>query len=153
MSLILATGTNLGDREENLLKAKNLLSQYFTFIAQSRIYKSPAIEYEDQPEFFNQVLEFKTPSGIPTEIMDQILNIERELGRERDIPKGPRIIDIDIIFWKLDQISEPNLSVPHPAWQDRSFVALPLQDLPYFQTLKKSFIIPTKFNNTATPIS
>jgi len=153
MSLILATGTNLGNREENLLLAKNLLSQNFKFIAESRIYTSPAVEYLNQPDFYNQVLEFEIPKFSPTDTMEKILLIEAQLGRKRDIPKGPRIIDIDIIFWKLDKISSDNISVPHPAWQDRSFVALPLQELPYFQTIKKSFIIPTKFNNTASPIS
>lgn len=153
MSLIVATGTNLGDKISNLNQAKRILQENFDFIAQSRIYSSPAIEYTDQPEFYNQVLEFKIPPLSPKQTIDKILSMEKSLGRKRDIPKGPRLIDIDIIFWETQKIDIQGLVVPHPSWNERSFVTLPLQELPYFQTIKKSFIIPTKFSNTATPIS
>lgn len=153
MSLIIATGSNLGDRAKNLLEAKETLSQYFKFIFESRIYSSPAIEYLNQPDFYNQVLEFEIPGSSPAETMDLILSIELQLGRKRDIPKGPRTIDIDIIFWKTEEIHTKNLTVPHPAWDQRSFVTLPLQELPYFQEIKKRFIIPKQFTNTATPVA
>ena len=57
MSLILSTGSNLGNREEHLVKAKELLSKNFSFIAASNIYQSPAVDYLNQPDFLNQVLE------------------------------------------------------------------------------------------------
>ncbi len=153
MSLILATGSNLGNREKNLERARKKLNEYFSFIAQSRIYESPAVDYENQPDFYNQLLEYKIPDLEPSKTMELILNIEKSLGRIRDKPKGPRLVDIDIIFWGTQTINIKNLKVPHPSWQARSFVALPLQELPYFQTLQKSFIIPMNFNNTAKPIS
>lgn len=152
MSLILATGSNIGDKKSNLDSALKLLSEHFNFIAKSRIYHSPAIEYLNQPDFFNQVLEFEIPKLTPQQTIALILKIEKDLGRTRDIDKGPRTIDIDIIFWKTDKISSDNLTIPHPAWSERSFVTLPLAELPYYETIKKSFIIPNKFDNSAEPI-
>jgi len=152
MSLIIATGTNLNNKLENLHQAKTLLSEKFEFIAESSIYTSAAIEYLNQPDFYNQVLEFKTPELTPSTILTIILEIEKLMGRVRVIDKGPRIIDIDIIFFGLVEISLPDLIIPHPAWSQRSFVVKPLQQLPFYQTLKKHFIIPTEFNNIATPI-
>jgi 2-amino-4-hydroxy-6-hydroxymethyldihydropteridine diphosphokinase len=152
MSLIIATGSNLKNKKKNLLQAKNQLCKYFDFVAESQIFSSPAIEYLNQPDFYNQVLEFKIPSLSPQETLKVTAQIEYELGRKRDIPKGPRIIDIDIIFWDLDKINQPNLVIPHPAWSERSFVVEPLQQLPFFSKIQNHFIIPKEFKNSATPI-
>ena len=152
MSLILATGTNLGKREQNLSLAKIELDKNFSFIAQSRIFESPAVDYEEQPDFYNQLLEYDIPKISPAETIKLILEIEEKLGRFRDIPKGPRLIDIDIIFWATKAVNLDNLTIPHPAWNKRSFVVYPLKDLPYFKTIEKSFIIPKSFSNTASPI-
>lgn len=152
MSLILATGSNLLDRKENLENALKILKTKFKFIAASNIYTSEAIEYLDQPEFYNQVIEFEIPLFSPQEVLKIINTIEAQLGRKRDIPKGPRIIDIDIIFWNLDNINTDTLTVPHPAWEQRSFVSLPLQELPYCEKIKKKYIIPNSFSNSAFPL-
>lgn len=152
MSLILALGSNLEDKLSFLALARAKLNEHFVPIAESRIFKSEAVDYLNQPDFFNQVVEYKIPKIPPVEVMEIILKIELELGRTRKISKGPRTIDIDIIFWGLEKINETNLTVPHYAWCERSFVVLPLKDLPYYQTLKKSFIIPNEFNNSANPI-
>ena len=153
MSLILATGSNLNDREENLRQAKIELSKYFSFIAESSIFTSPAVDYLNQPDFLNQVLEFKLPTNkSPEEVMQKLLEIETSLGRKRDIPKGPRTIDIDIIFWQLKEHNSQTVTIPHPSWQDRSFVVLPLHDLPFFSQIQKHYIIPNKFNNFAKKI-
>lgn len=152
MSLILATGTNLGNKKENLELVKQVLSKDFELIAQSQIFESAAVEYLNQPNFYNQVLEFKLPKLSPIEVLNFILQTEKNLGRVRDIDKGPRIIDIDIIFWGLENINEPGLTVPHPSWHERSFVVRPLQQLPFFKTLEKCFKIPSAFNVEAIPI-
>lgn len=150
MSLIIATGANLGDRESSLLAAKNALTQNYNLIAESNIYTSPAVDYLNQPDFLNQVLEFEIPDcKTPDEVMSHILSIEHELGRRRDIPKGPRVIDIDIIFWSTESYLTKLIQIPHPRWSERSFVVLPLHELPFFQTLQKRFIIPNEFNNHA----
>ena len=152
MSLILATGSNMGERLKNLELAKNSLCEIFNFIDESSIYQSDAIEYTNQPEFYNQVLEFELPDHEPEEVLKMISAIETKLGRVRHIPKGPRVIDIDIIFWGLQKYSSKTLVIPHPSWNERSFVTLPLAELPYFETIQKTFIIPKSFSNTAKPI-
>ena len=152
MSLILATGSNLDNKQENLAKALAELSKHFNFIAQSSIYTSKAVEYLNQPDFYNQVLEFEIPSITPQETIKLVLEIEQKFGRRRDVAKGPRTIDIDIIFWGLEKIHADNLTVPHPAWNQRSFVLNPLKELPFFQTIKQNFDIPTELDNSASPI-
>jgi 2-amino-4-hydroxy-6-hydroxymethyldihydropteridine diphosphokinase len=152
MSLIIATGSNIGKSVELLCKAKQRLAKEFELVAASRIYLSQAIEYEDQPDFFNQVLQFNLPALTPKDVMQKLLDIEKEFGRNRNIPKGPRELDLDLIFWSMEQINEASLIVPHPRWSERSFVVRPFQELPFFQTIEKCFTIPKNFKVEAYPI-
>ena len=152
MSLIIATGSNIGDSENILNQARDELSRHFKLIAASRIYQSKAIEYENQPDFFNQVLEFHIPALNPEQTMLKLLEIEKNFGRNRNIPKGPRTLDLDIIFWNLDVINSQHLIVPHPRWHERSFVVKPLSELPFFQTVEKCFTIPKTFTVEASPV-
>ena len=153
MSLIIATGTNQGDRKKNLEVAVTELCNHFSLIAQSRIYHSEAVDYEDQPDFYNQVLEFELPTKIsPDIIMDTLLEIELSLGRIRNPSqsyKGPRIIDLDILFYALETHPGPKAIIPHPRLFERSFVVLPLMELPYFLELKKTFTFKTDLDNFA----
>ncbi len=151
MSLIISTGTNLGEREKSLERAKKELSTYFDLMEYSRVYSSSAVDYFDQPDFLNQVLAFKLPSTSPTQTIRKVLEIETELGRIRNIPKGPRIIDIDILFWGKERIEEPELQVPHPRLFERSFIVLPLKELEIFNELNKDFDFPNTFSNEAIP--
>ncbi len=151
MSLIIATGSNLGNSLQYLIEAKNYLSEKFTFIAQSQVYISPAVEYTKQPNFLNQMLEFEIPNKSPESVMDVLLGIEAQMGRRRDIPKGPRTIDLDIIFWGAEHINKEKVQIPHPRWSERSFIVKPLSELPFYETLEKCFRIPTTFNNCANP--
>lgn len=153
MSLIIATGSNIGDRLQNLNFAKEKLKTVFKFIAESEVFESEAVDYLDQPDFYNQLLEFEIPDTEPLLVLEKILEIEKDHGRVRDIDKGPRTIDIDIIFWSTEHISKPGLNVPHPSWSERSFVVRPLQQLPFFKTLEKCFKIPTEFKVDAKPIT
>lgn len=153
MSLIIATGSNLGNKLEQLELAKKRLMKFYELIAQSEVFESEAVDYLDQPDFYNQVLEFKLPDEDPVLTLKKLLQIEKEFGRVRDIDKGPRTIDIDIIFWGTEHISQPGLTVPHPSWDQRSFVVRPLQQLPFFKTLEKCFKIPTEFEIEAKPIN
>jgi len=152
MSLIIATGSNLGESIHLLTQAKIILKQKFGMIAESKIYTSRAIEYENQPDFFNQVLELPLPPLSPVELINELLSIEKSFGRSRNIPKGPRPLDLDIIFWNLEIIHEENLVIPHPRWMERSFVVKPLSELPFFQTIEKCFTIPKTFEIDACPI-
>jgi 2-amino-4-hydroxy-6-hydroxymethyldihydropteridine diphosphokinase len=152
MSLIIATGSNQGDSLHFLNEAKKLLSQNFQFIAASRVYRSAAVDYTNQPDFFNQVLEFALPALSAEKVMTELLKIEQDLGRTRKISRGPRTIDIDIIFWGLENYNSEHLTVPHPRWAERSFVVRPLKELPFFQTIEKCFTIPKSFEIEATPV-
>lgn len=152
MSLIIATGSNIGDSLSLLKEAQQKLSEKYHLIAMSRIYRSAAVEYENQPDFFNQVLEFQIPALSPSEVMQDLLLLEKSFGRRRDIPKGPRTLDLDIIFWGLESFNSEHLTIPHPRWFERSFVVRPLQELPFFQTVEKCFTIPKTFTIDATPI-
>ena len=152
-SFFVATGSNIGDRSLNLFLAKEALEKKFKLIAFSRIYESPAVDYLNQPDFYNQVLEFSLPSYSADQTMSLLLNIEKELGRNRIIPKGPRLIDLDILFWGLTEIQSPTLTIPHPRLFQRSFVVLPLSELPGFQILKANYKFDFTFDNHAKALS
>lgn len=153
MSLIIATGSNIGDSLNFLANAKKMLSFQFEFVAESRVYTSKAVDYLDQPDFFNQVLEFKTPALPANEIMNVLLQIETDLGRNRTIPKGPRVIDLDILFIDLIECKSSVVEIPHPRLFERSFVVLPLSELPYFKTLSEKYSFSFSFTEMAKPIS
>ena len=133
MSLIIATGSNIGDRKKNLLLALNHLQKKFELIASSQICETKAVDFLDQPDFLNQVHEFKLPDISPLECLHQCLAIEEQMGRVRLMKYGPRLIDIDIIFWNHLKINENNLIIPHPKWEERTFVREPLKELPWFK--------------------
>ena len=152
-SIFIASGSNLGDRAHNLSLAQEILQEHFNLIAASRIYESPAVDYLNQPDFYNQVLEFKVPISSPQETMDLLLQIEKNMGRNRLIPKGPRLIDLDILFWRHDKIQTESLIIPHPRLFERSFVILPLSELPGFRELKNHYEFKFHFDNSAHPLS
>lgn len=153
MSLIIALGSNVGESIKHLQNAKDELAQHFELVAQSRIYKSPAVDYLNQPDFYNQVLEFKTPTNLtPGQSMDLCLAIEKNLGRTRQILRGPRTIDIDIIFWDKMELNSDHITIPHPRWMERSFVVRPLQELPFFEQISSWHKIPTSFTIEAVPV-
>ena len=142
----------MGNRLANLQDASRILAQTFTLVAESRIYESAAVDYLQQPDFYNQVLEFTNPNMTPEEVMQRLLQIEKQLGRNRDIPKGPRAIDLDLLFWDSLKMETPVLTLPHPRLFERSFVVLPLSELPGFPELQKHFSFPEHFDNSAKPI-
>ncbi len=150
MSLIIATGSNLGNRKDNLGQCRELLCRKFKCLAFSRIYHSTAVEFENQPDFLNQVLEFAIPPALtPLEIWHDLQNIETQMGRMREVPKGPRIIDIDFLFWGFATLQTEHLTIPHPRLFSRSFVVLPLMELPFFPQLQTKFSFPEQFAHPA----
>jgi 2-amino-4-hydroxy-6-hydroxymethyldihydropteridine diphosphokinase len=152
-SFFVAIGTNLGDRVNNLSTAKKNLEHHFELIAVSRIYESPAVDYLNQPDFYNQVLEFKTNHLSPDAVMELLLKIESLMGRNRIIPKGPRLIDLDLLFWGIESFKSNIVEIPHPRLFSRSFVVLPLAELPGFLILKKHFTFNFQFDNHAIVLS
>ncbi|MGE3611243.1 MAG: 2-amino-4-hydroxy-6-hydroxymethyldihydropteridine diphosphokinase [Bacteriovoracaceae bacterium] len=152
MSLIIATGSNQGNSQHFLNEAKKKLCQHFNLIAESRVYHSRAVDYEDQPDFLNQLLEFNLPALLPEDVLKILLKIEKDMGRIRNIPKGPRTIDIDIVFWGCEKFDSDILTIPHPRWFERAFIVKPLHELPYFRVLQNHFSIPSNFSHDAMPI-
>jgi 2-amino-4-hydroxy-6-hydroxymethyldihydropteridine diphosphokinase len=123
-------GSNLGDRAAHLRMAINKLSSIGTVTKCSSFYETEPVEFTNQPEFLNCAVELETASN-PHQILDAILQIERETGRDRSTqpPKGPRTIDIDLLLAGDAVINTPQLVVPHPAMQDRRFVLEPLAEI------------------------
>ncbi|OFZ25174.1 MAG: 2-amino-4-hydroxy-6-hydroxymethyldihydropteridine diphosphokinase [Bdellovibrionales bacterium RIFOXYB1_FULL_37_110] len=152
MSLVIGIGSNIGNRMENLRKARALLENHFELIAESRIYKSEAEDYENQPYFYNQVLEFVSPDIDEEILMKLLLSLEDEMGRERIINKGPRIIDMDLLFFGDRKVKNEIVEIPHPRLFDRSFVVKPLSDLPCFEDLNRLYQFKKTFANLATPV-
>ena len=148
MNLIISTGSNIGERESYLIEAKNKLASLYKLVEESNIYESPAVDYLNQPDFLNQVLSFELPKQNPSSVMLQLLEIEKEMGRKRDIDKGPRTIDLDILFWGLEALNSPQLTTPHPRLFERSFIVLPLKELAVFPVLAEKFKFPKKFDNS-----
>ena len=152
MSLIVASGSNLGESLKILAEARTALAETYGIIAESRVYSSRAVDYDHQPDFFNQVLELRLPESPPETVMLELLKLEQKFGRLRSIPRGPRTLDLDIIFWGMSELSTPILIVPHPRWAERSFVVRPLKELPFFKTIEKCFTMPEKFDVDAFPV-
>ena len=152
MALIVGLGSNLGNKVENLERAEAHLRQRFTFVAKSRLYQSPPVDYLDQPDFVNQVMEFQRPESSPEIIMDILLKIENEMGRKRDIFRGPRIVDLDLLFLGQEAFKSSKVEVPHPRLFERNFVVLPLMELPYYSVLKNVFPFPS-FLSTLTTLN
>lgn len=123
-------GSNLGNRLENLSKAADSLNKdHSTTVTNvSKIYMSEPKYFSDQPEFLNAVIEIET-SLSPLELLDLLLKIESEIGRIRDKKNGPRLIDLDILFYGNEIIKSGSLEIPHPLLYERLFVLKPLEDI------------------------
>ena len=125
----LLIGGNLGDRERNLEKARTLIGQYCGDIVQSSsVYDTAAWGKTDQPSFLNQALEIKTHLTA-RQLMEQILELEKLMGRERKEKYGPRLIDIDILLFNNEINEDGSLTIPHPDMQNRRFVLTPLAEI------------------------
>lgn len=121
-SAFLLTGGNIGDTKSYLRKAKWAIeTKCGEITVQSSLYQSAPWGLTNQPPFINQCLVLSTKLSAPV-LLQTILQIEKELGRERVEKYGPRTIDIDIIFFNNDIINQPGLHVPHPQMQHRRFV-------------------------------
>lgn len=123
-TVYLSLGSNTGNRETNLRAALDRLGPRRV----SPIYESEPVEYTTQPFFLNLVAETETDL-MPLQYLAFTQRIERELGRVRGIPKGPRAIDIDILTFGTHLIQTPDLQVPHPRMHERRFVLVPFADL------------------------
>ena len=146
IGLILALGSNLGNCEENLKECLKYLSEYFEIIDHSSLYLSKPVDYLDQNDFYNIVVEYQLLKKRPSEILKITQSIEKKMGRIKKINKGPRNIDIDILFYGSTITKEQNLTIPHPKINERNFVILPLRELKSYYELSHLFNLSLKAN-------
>ena len=125
----LLIGGNMGDRFENLDKTRELISgSCGSIILSSSVFETAAWGKTDQPDFLNQALLLET-SLSAVDLLRSLLAIEQKMGRFRGEKYGPRIIDIDMIFFNDDIVDLPDLKIPHPQMQNRRFVLTPLAEI------------------------
>jgi 2-amino-4-hydroxy-6-hydroxymethyldihydropteridine diphosphokinase len=124
----LALGSNLGNRAANLKEAITSLTPQMEVKAKSRVYETPPWGYAEQEKFFNQVLKVKTYLE-PEPLLKHLKRLEVALGRVASFRNGPRLIDIDILFYDDLVFESPVLTIPHPHVHERGFVLLPLMDI------------------------
>ena len=130
--VFLSLGSNLGDRKKNLQRACLELKKYLIIEKVSGIYQTEPLHFVEQGPFYNCGLEAGC-SLEPLELLEKAKEIENRMGRVESIRYGPRVIDIDIIFWekqgKFISINNENLIVPHPMWDKRKFVIKTMMEL------------------------
>src|SRR5690349_17717282 len=127
-TVIIALGTNIGDRLENLRAAQAAFSLKINIKASSAVYETEPWGYADQPAFLNMVVRAETDLP-PTELLAHLKQLEQLLGRTPTFPNGPRLIDLDILFYDDLVIATPPLVVPHPRLHERAFVLVPLAEI------------------------
>lgn len=128
-TIYLHIGSNLGNRKDYLDRAIQLIREQIGEIPKlSHVYETEAWGKTDQPAFLNQALQIQTQL-FPDELMNQLKKIEEQMGRIRQEKWGPRLIDLDMIFYD-DLIFEiEGLIIPHPRMHIRNFVLIPMMDL------------------------
>ncbi len=127
--VFIAIGSNLGDRRKNIEIALRKMDDLgLKIIKRSSIIETEPYGYKEQDKFLNGVVLVETDMN-PFELLELLLRIEKEMGRERIIKWGPRNIDLDIIFYDDLIIDTENLKIPHPDAHNRTFVMGPLSEI------------------------
>jgi 2-amino-4-hydroxy-6-hydroxymethyldihydropteridine diphosphokinase len=125
----LGLGSNVGDREDNLARARRLLAERgATVLRASRVRETEPYGVTDQPRFLNQVLEVWWEGGA-RDLLETARAVEVAVGRRPTYRWGPREIDVDILLFGEETVREPDLVIPHPGLRERPFVLEPLSEL------------------------
>lgn len=124
----LGLGTNLGDRWRNLSVAVDLLQEQVRLSDLSSVYETEPAYVTEQPRFLNMVCRGET-ALMPYELLSFVKNLEQRIGRQPSQRFGPRLIDIDILFYADMIINMPDLVLPHPRFAERAFVLVPLSEI------------------------
>src|SRR5262249_40210340 len=133
-TVYLSLGSNMGDRAENIARAITAMDQRGVhMLRQSALYETAPVEVRGDGWFLNAAVEAETEL-MPVELIQTLLNIERDLGRKRlratpDGLKEPRTIDIDILLFGDSVVQVPELEIPHPRMAERRFVLVPLAEI------------------------
>ncbi len=141
MTIFLGLGSNLGDREANLVSARDLLMKHNVLVlGQSKIRETEPLDGKNQPKYLNQVIECSTETT-PFDLLRICKRVEKEMGRPVEVPVGnvafgkkekkweSRIIDIDILLYGNEKISTATLTIPHCGVADRQFVIDGIRDI------------------------
>lgn len=128
-AIVIALGSNLGDRPANLNRAARLLDcAGVRTLRRSRLYLTRPLGGMQQPAYLNAALLIQTRWS-PLTLLRICRSVEMQMGRRRDERWAPRIIDIDLIFYGAARVDHPELSLPHPRWKERDFILRELLDL------------------------
>lgn len=129
-SVFLSLGSNTGNREHFIQDAVTRLIEnpQVTLVRQSRLFENPAILYENQPDFLNQILEIETTFS-PFALLDYLQKLEKEIGRKKRFRYGPREIDLDILTYDALQMNTDRLTIPHPGIYDREYLKILLAEM------------------------
>lgn len=144
--VMIAMGSNIEPKLSYLSKAIEMMNQldYLTVNKQSTVYQTVPKGYNDQDDFYNMVIEVSVETT-PSHLIQDLLQIELDLKRERHVKNGPRTIDLDILLMD-DQTSKiEELIVPHPRMQERAFVLVPLSEI------APDFVVP-QLNQTVAEL-
>jgi 2-amino-4-hydroxy-6-hydroxymethyldihydropteridine diphosphokinase len=127
-TVYIALGSNVGLRPANLKNAINNLTPQMNVRAKSQVYETTPWGFADQPPFLNQVIKVETYLE-PEALLLHLKRLETALGRVPNFQNGPRLIDIDILFFDDLVLNSPAVQIPHPRLHERAFVLAPLADL------------------------
>lgn len=128
-TVVIALGSNLGDRAWHLRRAIRELGRIVRIVRVSSIHETEPVDApRGSPDFLNMVIVART-SLPPHTLLREMLAIEARLGRRRSVRNAPRVIDLDLIFYGARNIRTPDLIVPHPRWMERDFVIEPLREV------------------------
>lgn len=125
-----SVGSNLGDRVENLAQVIKIFSRddRVMLARNSSVYETSPIGLESQPDFLNVVFEGHTELE-PRDLLCYIKSVEKEIGREKTVRWGPRVIDIDILTYGDQIVEQEDLMIPHVRMKYRAFVLIPLAEI------------------------
>lgn len=123
-----ALGSNVGDRQAHLNWAAVIFKHLFADVRVSSYYETAPVGVLDQPHFLNAAL-VATVTEPPEALLGWMLDLERQRGRTRDLPNGPRTLDLDLLLYGDAIIDRPGLCVPHPRFRERAFVLDPLCEI------------------------
>lgn len=128
-TIFLSLGSNIGDREKNLHAAIMALAEANVRVTRvSSFYETEPVDLREQPWFLNCAAQAETELP-PLELLGALREIESHMGSRKLVPKGPRLIDLDILLYGEETIDTPELQVPHPRMLLRKFVLMPLAEI------------------------
>ncbi len=126
--IFLGLGSNLGEKKDNIFRALSEISAIARLENISSLFQTAPWGETDQEDFLNAVVEINFEGSAP-DLLQKLQDIEKKLGRKKTKKWGPRIIDLDILFFGSEKITTKDLVVPHPFWQERDFVLFPLAEI------------------------